>query len=83
MTKPDLSFRKDSSACVFVGDFGQTVISPEVLRAYGIEQWPIDRRSSIQRRALERLNRIVPVLQEHAWLMETHLTELVKPKDHW
>jgi hypothetical protein len=75
--KADLSpYLKDRADCVFVGDFGQTAISDRVLKAYGIERWPIDESSPSQIKALERLNRIVPALQEHAWIMENVLGKL-------
>jgi hypothetical protein len=47
-----------------------------VLKAYGIEEWPIDESNPSQIKALERLNRIVPALQEHAWIMENVLGKL-------
>ena len=54
---------------VYVGDFGVTRLTPKMLKAYGIEKLPINRRSSKQRRALARLEGNLKAVQEHKWLM--------------
>ena len=60
-------------AFVYVGDYGQTAVSHKTLRAYGLKEFPIDRRSSTQRRNLSILEDALKVLQRHAWLMNDDL----------
>ena len=62
-----------SFAFVYVGDYGQTTVSHKVLNAYGLDEFPINRRSSIQRQRLAELEAAIKVLQRHAWLMNDDL----------
>ena len=63
-------------AFVYVGYYGQTKVGYKTLLAYGIEEFPINRRSSTQRRDLARLEGNIKALQEHAWLMNDDLKQL-------
>lgn len=53
-----------SAKMVYVGDYGTVPVGDAVLKAYGLPQYPINRRSSKQRRALARLEANVRALQE-------------------
>jgi hypothetical protein len=56
------------SVYVFVGDFDQTVVSKETLKAYGLKRWPPNRRSSSQRRAGEKLAAYILAAQYHQYV---------------
>lgn len=68
--------RKPTSFPVFVGDFGETRITPECLAAYGLQNFPIDRRSSRQRNNLKKLQANIAVMQEHYFRMGNMLDEV-------
>ena len=59
---PPLGFKPGGR--VVVGNFGSTKVSEPVLKAYA------------EANAIDRLERNVQAMQEHAWLMETSLEYL-------
>ena len=66
----------NSFAFVYVGDYGQTKVSHKTLRAYGLDEFPINRRSSTQRQRLSELEAAIKVLQRHYWLMNDDLSQV-------
>lgn len=55
---------------VYIGDYGRVDIPKAWLVAYGIPKWPINRSSSKQRKAWDRLMLNLKHVQEHEWIVD-------------